>query len=423
MSCPSDDRLLSWRSGRLAGDEGQAVEEHVDQCADCQAVLHAAAGSLRSASPVVALPTSVLAPGELVGGRYRMVRFVGQGGMGAVYEAVDEELGEPVALKTLHEHFATDPLAILRLKREALLARRITHRHVCRIFDVGYDARVSEESTQPPRIFLTMELLRGETLRQRLRNRRLTVGEARPLVEQMAAALGAAHAGGVIHRDFKSDNVILVETREGTRAVVTDFGLARAILGDETRLSRSGALIGTLAYMAPEQILAGAIDTSVDIYALGVVMFEMLTGELPFGSSPSASPIKERLTGRPRSPRALVPELSASWDRVVTKCLEPEPGDRFAQVGEIVAALDTAPPRRRSRVTTLAIATATLLVLGLGALVDVRWRTNESAPWSRSNRLFSVTPSIAQGGATITLDGLFGAAAEARFAEIGRAHV
>ncbi len=416
MSCPSDDTLLSWRSGKLPGDEGQTVEQHVDQCADCQAVLHAAAGSFDSASTAVTPTTSSLAPGELVGGRYRIVRFVGSGGMGAVYEAVDQELGDHVALKTLHERFATDPLAILRLKREALLARRITHPNVCRIFDVGYDAPASHESTQPPRIFLMMELLRGETLRQRIRRRRLNMSEARPLVEQLAAALGAAHAGRVIHRDFKSDNVILVETQAGTRAVVTDFGLARAILGDETRLSRSGALIGTPAYMAPEQILAGAIDKSVDIYALGVVMFEMLTGELPFGSSPSPSPIKERLIGRPPSPRALVPELSASWERVVTKCLEPEPGDRFAQVDQLVAALDAAPPRRRSRVSRLAITTGALFALGLGALVSVsRWRTNESAPWSRANQLFRVTPSIAPGGATITLEGLFGSAADARF--------
>jgi serine/threonine protein kinase/N-acetylneuraminic acid mutarotase len=416
MSCPSDDTLLSWRAGKLHGDEGQAVEQHVDQCADCQAVLQAAAAAFDSTSAAVTPPVAAMAPGELVGGRYRIVRFVGSGGMGAVYEAMDEELGEPIALKTLHERFATDPHAVLRLKREALLARRITHPNACRIFDVGYDAPASEESTQPTRIFLTMELLRGETLRQRLRRGRLSMSEARPLVEQMAAALGAAHAGRIIHRDFKSDNVILVETQAGTRAVVTDFGLARAILGDETRLSRSGALIGTPAYMAPEQILAGAIDTSVDIYALGVVMFEMLTGELPFGSSPSSSPIKERLTGRPPSPRTLAPELSASWERVVTRCLEPEPGDRFARVAELVAALDAAPPRRRSRAAKLAITTGALIALGLGALVAVTRRTNESAPWSRSNRLFSVTPSIAPGGATITLDGLFGSAADARFA-------
>jgi serine/threonine protein kinase len=415
MTCPSDDTLLSWRSGKLHGDEAHAVEQHVDQCADCQAVLNAAAGALDSTSIAGTSPFSAMTPGERVGGRYRIVRFVGSGGMGAVYEAMDEELGEPVALKTLHERFATDPHAILRLKREALLARRITHPNACRIFDVGYDAPASDDSTRPPRIFLTMELLRGETLRQRLRRGRLTMNEARPLIEQMVAALGAAHANRIIHRDFKSDNVILVESQAGTRAVVTDFGLARAILGDETRLSRSGALIGTPAYMAPEQILAGPIDTSVDIYALGVVMFEMLTGELPFGSSPSPSPIKERLTGRPPSPRALAPDLSASWERVVTRCLEPEPGNRFARVDQLVAALDAAPPRRRSRAAKLALATAALVTVGVGAYIADPWR-NDCTPYGHANRLFSVTPSIAPGGATITLEGLFGSAANARFA-------
>ena len=418
IACPSDDTLLRWRSGKLPGDAVHVVEQHVDQCADCQAVLHAAATSFGAPRTEVgaALLPAPLAPGELVASRYRIVHLIGSGGMGTVYAAVDEELGQPVALKTLHARFANDEQAIMRLKREALLARRITHANVCRIFDVGYDRREGHGSADPPQIFLTMELLRGETLRHRLRRGRLTMSEARPLVEQLAAALGAAHAGRVIHRDLKSDNIILIETETGTRAVVTDFGLARAVLGDDTRLSRSGALIGTPAYMAPEQILAGLVDTTADIYALGVVMFEMLTGELPFESSPSASPIKERLMGRPRSPRALVPELSARWERVVTRCLEPEPGDRFARVDEIVAALDTAPPRRRPRAGKLAIATGAVVVLGLVALGGLTWRADQTAPSPRSDRVFLVTPSIASSGDTITLDGRFGSAAEARFA-------
>jgi len=416
-SCPSDDTLLSWRSGKLPGDEARVVEHHVDQCADCQAVLNVAASSFDARRTEVGwtLLPALLAPGEVVAGRYRIEHFVGSGGMGTVYAAVDEELGQPVALKTLHERFANDPQAIMRLKREALLARRITHANVCRIFDVGHDLRQGHGNTHPPQIFLTMELLRGETLRQRLRRGRLTMSDTRPLVEQLAAALGAAHAGGVMHRDLKTDNIILIEADTGTRAVVTDFGLARAVLGDDTRLSRSGALIGTPAYMAPEQILAGPVDTTVDIYALGVVMFEMLTGELPFESSPSASPIKERLMGRPRSPRSLVPELTASWERVVMRCLEPEPGDRFAHVDEIVAALDAAPPRRRSRAGKLAITTGALVALGLAARGGVSWRTYERAPSPPSDRPLRVTPSIAASGATITLDGFFGSAAEARF--------
>ncbi len=283
-----------------------------------------------------------LKAGAFVGGRYRVVRFIARGGMGEVYEAFDEELRVAVALKVATK---TTGRALDRFKREVTLARRVTHRNVCRLFEIGFETLAGE--TVP---YCTMELLGGETLSERLERGPLAIADARAIVDQITAGLGAAHDVGVIHRDFKSNNIILVKDGDGgERAVISDFGLARAepgVVGDGSNLTADQALVGTPAYMAPEQVECKPATTATDIYALGVVMFELVTGDLPFRADTPMATAVLRLTQPPPSARTRRPELPASWDLAIRRCLELSPAARFARAAEVREALDAAPPRR-----------------------------------------------------------------------------
>ena len=291
-------------------------------------------------------PDPTFSPGQTLAGRFRVHSFIARGGMGEVYEAEDLELGEHVALKTVRPEIAEDPRALERFKTEVHLARKVTHPSVCRIFDVFHHRGEPTGPGGPDVTFLTMELLRGETLADRLgRAGRVAPGDALPLVEQMASALEAAHSAGVIHRDFKSANVMLIPPGPGSagiRAVVTDFGLARrdpGVDGSVTSTTTTGSAAGTPAYMAPEQIEGGPITAATDIYALGVVMYEMLTRRHPFeGDTPLAAMVK-RLKAAPTSPRVHVADLDPVWEAVVLRCLEREPGRRLATAGDVVKAL------------------------------------------------------------------------------------
>jgi len=281
--------------------------------------------------------------GAFVGTRYRIVRFIARGGMGEVYEAFDEELRVPVALKVATR---TTGRALDRFKREVMLARRVTHKNVCRLFEIGFET-VRGESVP----YCTMELLQGETLSARLERGKLPLADARAIIEQIATGLQAAHDVGVIHRDFKSNNILLVKDSDGReRAVISDFGLARAetsIVGDGSALTADQALVGTPAYMAPEQVECKPATTATDIYALGVVMFELVTGDLPFRADTPMATAVLRLTQAPPSVRTKRPELSASWDRAIAKCLEVAPASRFARAGDVIEALDARVPRMR----------------------------------------------------------------------------
>ncbi len=276
----------------------------------------------------------------MLAGRYRIVAFLGQGAVGEVYEAEDLELGERVAVKALRPEIARDESVLLRFKQEILLAHRVTHPNVCRTFDLVYH---SEQDTERS-VFLTMELLRGETLAERLaRSGRFSPGEALPIVRQVAAALAAAHAAGVVHRDLKSGNVFLVAPPGEARAVVTDFGLARSqgVPGSPSAtLTGSGEMVGSPAYMAPEQVRGEPTSPATDIYALGIVLYEMVTGELPFVGESAFYTALKRLQEPPPSPRESTPGLDPAWERAILRCLALKPEDRFASVGEVVAALE-----------------------------------------------------------------------------------
>ena len=260
-----------------------------------------------------------LADGEVLAGRFKIVRFIARGGMGEVYEAEDQVLRERVALKTIRPDVAGDERTMERFLREVHLARSVTHPNVSRTFDVFHHGALA---------FLTMELLGGETLTDRLKSGRMTPAQALPIVEQMAAALAAAHEAGIVHRDFKSANVMLEPDERrpgGVRVVVTDFGLARRDRpgrGSAAPLTETEAVLGTPDYMAPEQIEGRAITPATDVYALGVVIYEMVTGEQPFeGDTPLSVALKKLKEAAP-SPRRLAPDLPPVWEKTILRCLE-----------------------------------------------------------------------------------------------------
>jgi tetratricopeptide (TPR) repeat protein/TolB-like protein/tRNA A-37 threonylcarbamoyl transferase component Bud32 len=329
-----------------------------------------------------------LLAGQVLAGRFRIVRRIAQGGMGEVWEAEDLELfGERVAVKTIRPEIARDAWAVSRFRREIQLSKKVTHPNVCRVFDLFHHD--DPEDGPAERItFLTMELLPGETLAARLGREGAMRAEAvQVIARQMAAALAAAHAAGVVHGDFKSNNVMVAGTGEAARAVVTDFGLARRENpgGDRTS-SASINFGGTPAYMAPERINGGGPSIAGDIYALGVVLYEMVAGRLPFeGETPFAAAISNE---PPPSPRRFAPDLDAAWERAILRCLAADPRERFSRAAEVARALggevapvsalvSKKPPRRR---IWLAAGLAVLLLGAVGAGLWIRSRSVAREP-------------------------------------------
>ena len=284
-----------------------------------------------------------LTPNQVLGGRFKLIRFIARGGMGEVYEAEDQELHESVALKLVRPELLLDPDARQRLRREVHLAKKVTHPNVCRTFDL-----FRHHDTNDPvndLIFVSMELLIGETLSQYIRcHGRFTPTEALPLLTQIAGGMSAAHNVGVIHRDFKPGNIILVPQHAGRlRAVITDFGLALRSSGDATTVTidanTSHGMAGTPAYMAPEQIEGCEVTSATDIYAFGLVIYEMMTGSRPFASETPIAAALKRLHESPPSPRSIIPDLDRIWESAILRCLMRDPTKRFISVDELVEAL------------------------------------------------------------------------------------
>ena len=297
-------------------------------------------------APTVA-PGPIFLPREIAANRFRVVRFLGQGGMAQVFEAEDLELGQNVAIKVIRPELAASRRAHELLRREVLLARRVTHPNVCRIFDVfHHPGPIADPAGPAPRpandrepaaanLVLVMELVAGPTLAQRLAaGGPLTPGAALPVVRQLAEALDAAHRSAVVHGDFKSGNVILEPTATGSRAVVTDFGLAQ-------HASVAGSCTGgTTAYMAPEQRWLGQVTPASDIYALGVVIYEMVMGRRPLphpGGAASPTRFFPRLAGDPGPV-----QLPQGWQETIARCLAPKPADRPASALEVARSLAAA---------------------------------------------------------------------------------
>ncbi len=257
-------------------------------------------------------------PGDVIANRFVVIRFIARGGMGEVYDVEDRQLrGVHVALKTILSHFATDPMMHERFKREVLNAREIAHPHVCPVYDL-----FEWDRTDGRLLFLTMKLLQGETLLERLaRAGRLPQTEVTAITRQVGSGLAAAHVAGVLHRDIKSANIMLNGSGESVYAYITDFGLARTIVQESTALTVNG-VPGTPGYVAPELLYGEAFSKASDVFAFGVVVYEMLTGKMPRGAITEPQCKKELLSA----------EITGPWRRMVESCLKPEPGQRCQDI-------------------------------------------------------------------------------------------
>jgi serine/threonine protein kinase len=278
--------------------------------------------------------SSLLQPGSSLAGRFRIERFIAAGGMGEVHQARDLLLDDLVAVKLLRQDLSRKPAAQSRFAEEIRLARRVTHRNVCRVFDVGIDGA---------RVFFTMELHQGETLASFLERRGpLDVGTAEPLVAQMLAGVAAAHAVEVVHADLKPSNILMEDG--GSRVVVTDFGMAKPCCTTPGCDCDQPHLLGTPAYMAPEQVTGGTLLETTDVYAVGVILFEMMTGRLPFEGSGPVAMATARLEREPPAPRGLRPDLDPRWDETILACLARDPEHRPRTAGAVAAALGLVAP-------------------------------------------------------------------------------
>jgi Tol biopolymer transport system component len=324
-------------------------------------------------------------PSQLVNGRFRIIRLIARGGMGDVYEAEDLQLGVSVALKTIRPDIAADERVLELFKNEIQSARRVTHPNVCRIYDIAQHSEPVAGKSDEVTIFFTMELLAGETLSRHLKEKGpFSRDEALPLIRQLAGALQAAHEAGVIHRDFKPGNVILTSSPAGEpRPVVTDFGLAvpRTLKGGKPL---PGAAGGTPAYMAPEQSNGGEVTTATDVYALGLVIAEIIGAKRPGGVRRPAGASGEATLSSPAASRSRenlqLPSTCRSWEQELLRCLEFDPAERHSRPMAVAEALAGKNPRHhlwtRHRVVTIASGVL-LAVLSLTALFAQRfslWR-------------------------------------------------
>src|SRR5712671_2066798 len=315
-------------------------------------------------------------PGQIIAERYRVVALAGRGGMGEVYRAEDLTLGQVVALKFLPEALSQDAAALARFHAEVRTARQVSHPNVCRVFDIG-----EADGT----LFLTMEYVDGEDLASVVRRiGRLSPDKATEIARQICAGLAAAHERGVIHRDLKPANVML----DGAGKIrITDFGLA----GIAASIKGADVRAGTPAYMAPEQLAGSDVSTKSDIYSLGLILYEILTGKRAFEASTLPELMKLRESGTITNPSKLVRDLDPLIERVILRCLEKDPEKRPASALQVAAALPGGDPLAAARAAgetpspemvaasgktegmqpRIAVSLLTLTVLGLIALLFV----------------------------------------------------
>src|SRR5215472_7835716 len=282
--------------------------------------------SASSARPS-AVVSGELAPGTLLAGRYEVLQLLGRGGMGAVYKARDKELDRFVALKLIRPEFARNPEVLRRFKQELILARQVTHKNVIRIFDLGQSDGVK---------FITMEFVEGRDIRTLLSDKgKFPPNEAARIMLQICRALEAAHGEHVIHRDLKPQNIML--DNRG-RVFVMDFGIARS--AHLPGMTETGALIGTPEYMSPEQARGEKLDERSDIFSLGVIFYEILTGKTPYPSDTPLATLWKRMQEPVTPPSKLEPSLPAALNDIVLKALEIEPERRFARAREMAHQLE-----------------------------------------------------------------------------------
>lgn len=332
-------------------------------------------------------------------GKYRLLEKLGQGGMAQVYKAYQPDLDRYVAIKILHPHLTGDEDFEARFRREARAVAALEHPNILRVYDFD---------TQEGVAFLVMEYLEGTTLKERLRDLvgqggRMDLKEVGRIVCALADALDHAHRQGVVHRDIKPSNVIITAN---ARPVLTDFGIARMV--DSTVITESGGTLGTPAYMSPEQGKGEPGDARSDIYALGVMLYQLCTGQLPFDADTPYAIILKHITAPLPPPRTVRPDLPEVIERVILKALAKNPNDRFQAAGELnralhdaielgqAAPLFSASGARPRAIPRLAVLVTVVVVAILGVLLIAR-------PWQWRRPQAQPTPTLPLEGGRATL--------------------
>src|SRR6201987_5469966 len=266
-------------------------------------------------------------PGMLVAVRYEILEVLGEGGMGAVYKARDRALDRIVALKVIRPELAANADILQRFKQEILLSSKVTHRNVVRIYDLGETEGFK---------FITMEYVEGRDLRQLLKQRgKLEVNDAVDIIGQVFNGLGVAHREHIIHRDLKPSNIMLDASG---RVVIMDFGLARTVVSDG--MTRTGLMVGTMEYMSPEQAHAKDLDARSDIFTVGLIFYELLTGKMPYEAESAVASLLKRTNERAAPVSSHDAAIPRPLTLIVAKCLEPDPKLRYQSTAEVLADLE-----------------------------------------------------------------------------------
>jgi len=375
-------------------------------CKKCATALPSDEGEV-SFTRTVVTPGDELARGTVFAGRYEIIEELGAGGMGKVYRAHDTKLNEEVALKLIKPEIAADKKTVERFHNEIKIARRISHKNVCRTHDLHEEGKT---------LFLTMEYVRGEDLKSLLhRTKTLPIGTALSVARQVAEGLGEAHKLGITHRDLKPGNIMI--DKDG-QAKIMDFGIARSLQGGG--ITAEGGIIGTPEYMSPEQVEGKPADPRADIYALGIILFEMVTGRVPFEGETAFSIANKHKSEPPPVPKKLAPQIPEGLSRLILRCLEKDKAKRYQAADELIteiAAVEEALPTaeriapRRKTITHREITVKfqprkfVIPVLAISALAIISiflWH-----PWSRSGT-FTPPPKIENSIAVISFQNLTG---------------
>jgi serine/threonine protein kinase/Tfp pilus assembly protein PilF len=372
-------------------------------CADCGTRLPAPEEIRVSLTRTLETPVEKLTRGTLFAGRYEIIEELGKGGMGTVYRVEDQRIKEEVALKLIKPEIASDRKTIERFSNELKMARKIGHKNVCRMFDLG-EAKGSH--------FITMEYVPGEDLKSMIKmSRQLSVAAAVNICKQVCEGLAEAHRLGIVHRDLKPSNIMI--DREGSVRIM-DFGIARSL--KQKGITGAGVMIGTPEYMSPEQVEGKEVDQRSDIYSLGVILYEMVTGRVPFEGDTALSIAMKHKGESPKNPKEYNTQIPDVLCRLILKCLEKDNEKRYQSAGEVRSELENiekgiptterATPGRKSRTSreiTLQLSLKKPLIpaLVVGALVIavvmVIWQ-----PWSQKSSV--IAPKIENSIAVISFE-------------------